>query len=144
MNTTNERTAIDLPAERRPGVPAQREPEPMANAHWSVPEQQVPRGDVTIDGQRAEPTATFGTGQPPRGLSGVLRRAAYQIPDYEPRRWALLLFADRVDTLEDRLSELARTPVPWIALAIGAGALAYARFRPRRRTWLERLIHRIA
>src|SRR5579859_14753 len=102
MNTTNGARAIDLPPDRRPGVPAQRQPEPVGNAHWSTPERQPPRANVTIDAQRGEATATFGTGQPPRGLSGMMRRAAYRVPDYEPKRWALLLFADRVDALEHR------------------------------------------
>jgi hypothetical protein len=38
-----------------------------------------------------------------RGLSGLLRRAAYRIPDWKARHWLLLLFADRVDVVESKL-----------------------------------------
>jgi hypothetical protein len=141
MNTMNEARAIDLPAGRRPGVSAQREPAPIGNAHWLTPERQPPCANVTIDAQRGVPTATFGTGQPPRGLSGTMRRAAYRIPDYEPKRWALLLLADRVDTLEDRGFALARSPVPWVALAAAIGVLILARggLPRRRRSFYDRI-----
>jgi hypothetical protein len=52
------------------------------------------------------------------------------MPDYEPRRWALLLFADRVDGLEDRVLGVARNPLTWVAL--GVGLIAAARMRDRR------------
>ena len=41
---------------------------------------------------------------PLKGLSGVLRRAAYKVPDWKPRRWLMLLVADRLDALEARLT----------------------------------------
>lgn len=141
-NGVQQTRAVDLPEGRRPGVPARAEPRPVGSAHWLTPEHQVSASDVTMDAQREEPTATFGTGQPPRGLSGVMRRAAYRIPDYEARRWALLLAADRVDALEDRAKELATNPVTWVVLAAGTG-LATAGVlqlrRMRRRTLWERL-----
>ncbi|HEY2514692.1 MAG TPA: hypothetical protein VGI39_27695, partial [Polyangiaceae bacterium] len=78
-NGSQQTRAVDLPEGRRPGVPARGEPHPVGSAHWLKPEGQVSAAEVTMDAQREEPTATFGTGQPPRGLSGVMRRAAYRI-----------------------------------------------------------------
>jgi len=127
VNDGKEAKGIDLPMERRPGVPMQRMPERVGSAHWMVPEKQVPPPGLTFDAQRGEPTATFGTGQPPRGLSGVMRRAAYRIPDYEPRRWAMLLLADRVDAMEDRLYRVARHPATWVVLLAGIGLVASRR-----------------
>jgi threonine dehydrogenase-like Zn-dependent dehydrogenase len=46
-------------------------------------------------------TLVFGTAQPPHGLSGLVRRTAYRIPEHRARRWALLLLADRLDILEN-------------------------------------------
>jgi hypothetical protein len=106
--TSNDRThlngrGIDQAKERRPGVPMEHSPEPLANAHWLTPDLQPPRDEVLRDLQHETLTATFGTSCPPRGLSGALRRAAYRIPDYRVRRWLLLVFADRVDALESRI-----------------------------------------
>ena len=69
-----------------------------------------------------------GTAQPMRGLSGVVRRAAYRIPEHEARHWALLLFADRVDAVEHGA---------WrgqaIAAAIGVGIAVLAGYGKLRR-----------
>jgi hypothetical protein len=46
----------------------------------------------------------FGTAQPPRGLSGVLRRRAYLLPEHHTRHWLWLLLADRIDVLEHRVA----------------------------------------
>jgi hypothetical protein len=45
-------------------------------------------------------TPVFGTAQPPRGPSGVLRRAAYRIPEHRALHWLLLVVADRVDVAQ--------------------------------------------
>jgi len=42
-------------------------------------------------------TPVFGTAQPPAGLSGILRRMAYRVPEHRPRHWMPLMLADRVD-----------------------------------------------
>ncbi|MCU1279570.1 MAG: hypothetical protein JWM53_3116 [bacterium] len=41
---------------------------------------------------------------PLKGLSGLIRRAAYQYPDWKPRRWMMLMMADRIDALESKLT----------------------------------------
>ncbi len=58
---------------------------------------------ATLNGPRErvrELPSVSGTAQPLRGLSGVLRRAAYRIPEHDARHWAMLLLADRVDAVE--------------------------------------------
>lgn len=64
---------------------------------------------------------------PLKGLSGILRRAAYKVPDWKPRRWMMLLMADRLDSLESKL-----TPRNLI-LAGGVGGLAAALLLRRKR-----------
>jgi hypothetical protein len=128
-------TAVDAAFDRRPGVPEDRSPGgPAGHAHWSQPAKQPPRADVLKDAGRSELTATFGTGQPPRGVSGMLRRAAYRMPDYEARRWALLLFADRVDAFETRARELAIHPATWVAVAAAVGLAGAMRTKKKRRS----------
>ncbi len=129
MNNGSSHHAVDASPTRRPGVPEQRSPKVVGAAHWTTPQRQpIPEG-VIKDAQR-EFTATFGTGQPPRGLSGALRRLAYRAPDYEVRRWALLLLADRVEWAETRLAEVPA--LGWAAAAIAAAAAA-GTFALRRR-----------
>jgi hypothetical protein len=62
----------------------------------------------------------FGAAVPARGLSGVLRRAAYRVPEHRSARWTLLLAADRVDVLEGRAAAGW-----WIIPAAAALALRY-------------------
>jgi hypothetical protein len=82
---------------------------------------------VEPEGVRAP---VFGTAQPPRGLSGALRRRAYAIPEHRARHWALLLLADRVDVVETWVTE---RPGPAAAAATAlAGAVVLATCLSRR------------
>jgi hypothetical protein len=138
MQTESDRSdgaAADADKRKRPGVPQKRSPKPAGQAHWTDPERQPVRVGVLKDEQRPEFTATFGTGQKPKGLSGAMRRVAYGIPDYEVKRWALLLVADRVDTMEWELGRAVKSPLAWTVLIGGSAALAIGiwQLRPRRR-----------
>jgi hypothetical protein len=58
--------------------------------------------------------ATFGTSNPPKGLSGVIRRQAYNYSENMLRHWLLLLLADRVDAMEGLLEDVINgTPPRW-------------------------------
>ena len=104
----------------RPGVPREREERRDPGAHWVEPVQQ--HGPDTIGRTGLQiPTPVFGTAQPARGASGVLRRAAYRIPEHRASRWGLLLAADRLDVLERRARGAA-----WLVPALAAGAIGYA------------------
>ncbi len=65
---------------------------------------------------------------PLKGLSGILRRAAYRAPDWKARRWILLMVADRIDALESRL-----TPRNLLIAGGIGGVIAAAALRRRRR-----------
>ncbi len=138
---------IDQTPERRPGVPMESEPRIDAGAHWRTPERQPERRlHLRRKGLRRL-TPVYGTAQPPRGVSGLMRRLAYATPEHKARHWALLLSADRVDVVEGRLGEalarpLRRTPLapladqveenPARAIAVSLGALLAARMLVRR------------
>jgi hypothetical protein len=106
----------DLGPDRRPGAPMHASPEPAGPVGGRPPESQ--RGAArrlhraTLD----RPTPVFGTAQPLHGLSGVIRRAAYRVPEHRARHWLLLMAGDRVDVLEDRLGTLLGRPL----IAVGA------------------------
>lgn len=128
---------IDEPARNRPGVPMKAETPPDTGAHWATPERQQSEEEHLHRKALDQVTPVYGTAQPPKGLSGAMRRMAYGIPEHSAIHWAVLLAADRVDILEDRLSHgfgpdtldaMARrvrtNPLPAILLVAAAGAVA--------------------
>jgi hypothetical protein len=132
-----EQSTIDRDADR-PGVPMEAEPEPAEGAHWRVPARQPGSEDHPHHTGIPQATPVVGTAQPLRGLSGVLRRSAYDIPEHYARHWGLLMLADRVDVIESRLGSalsghlhdagmprLARRveQQPLAAVAVAAGAV---------------------
>lgn len=75
----------------------------------------------------AQLTPVFGTAEPPSGLSGVLRRLAYRIPDHRASHWAALLIADRIDVLEHDPARVVAIAAAAVAAAAGLVALARKR-----------------
>lgn len=63
------------------------------------------------------PTPVFGTAQPYRGVSGMLRRAAYDVPEHNARHWMLLLLADKVDVREERLGRALAAPLDNVGMS---------------------------
>lgn len=125
---------VDRRLQDRPGVPKEADPpRVVGNAHWSVPERQhTERGSLVSPSRPLTPV--YSSANPPRGLSGMIRRAAYHYPEYKPRRWLMLMLADRVDALEHNVPRTA-----WLLGGLGAAALVWLALRPgTRRTLPER------
>lgn len=116
----NQHVGIDAP-EDRPGVPMEADPEgPADGAHWQRPERQQNAHQHLVRAGLDQATPVVGTAQRPRGVSGSMRRAAYQIPEHYARHWALLLLADRVDVVEDRLGSALAAPLEQAGFGEGA------------------------
>jgi len=118
MQPRNQGRAADLPLERRPGVPRQQNHQPVSRA---VKAEITPQPQTVLSFKhpgRDAPTPVFGTAAPPRGLSGLLRKTAYGIPEHRARHFLLLMAADRVDVLEH--SRLPSVPFA-AAAALGTG-----------------------
>jgi hypothetical protein len=117
---------VDLDPSRRPGVPKMHAPAPLPHTHYP-PERQ--RSDVTVFMRRGKALPpVFGTAVPPRGLAGLVRKAAYTYPDHAMRHWTMLLLADRVDLWEHRARKVTRVAAPALALlALAAGLRSRAR-----------------
>lgn len=114
----------DADPSSRPGIPREREPRPVPDALAPSPQGS----DVTVYVGRADHTLTpvYGTAQPPKGLSGALRRVAYRYPTHLTRHWLLLLLADRLDVVEHRVRRpggLASVAIAAVGLALAARAL---------------------
>ena len=112
--------APDANPDQRPGNPKEREPQPLTGAKLTSEIQSDKGLEILREPSKQTTALTFGSQHEPTGLSGVLRRAAYKFPDYQIKRWALLIAADRVQTLEHSLSP--RRPLTFTLLLAGAAA----------------------
>jgi hypothetical protein len=119
-----------------------------AGYSWERPPQQPETVEVLHSNERPNLTATFGTSTPPAGLSGVLRRFAFNYSESSYGHWLPLMLADRIGVVEGYVEDFSRGHVPnvfaergwkaeWqhnrkslvtrvaIGAVIAAGALAY-------------------
>lgn len=120
----NPARGVDADPERRPGVPMEHAPSQLTGAHWETPSRQ-PNADGQLHRVELDrPTPIVGTAQPPRGLSGAMRRSAYRIPEHFARHWLLLMLADRVDVVEDRVGRFMGQPLRRAGLNAPAERLA--------------------
>jgi hypothetical protein len=94
----------DLDPKDRPSVPKERFDPDLNGASWTFPERQPEKWPRERSIEHKFLTPVFGTSCPPKGLSGVIRRYAYQkYSEGRAAHWLLLLAADRVDTAESTL-----------------------------------------
>ncbi|WP_295101390.1 hypothetical protein [uncultured Microbacterium sp.] len=78
----------------------QRDDLPDTGARWTFPERQDedPRREKSIEHSMLPPV--FGTAQPLHGVSGVIRRFAYdRFSETKNTRWLLLVLGDRIDAV---------------------------------------------
>jgi hypothetical protein len=95
---------IDLDPKDRPSVPRERFDPSLTGAHWEYPEEQPEKWPRERSVEHTQLTPVFGTAQPPKGLSGVIRKYAYaKYSEGQAAHWLLLMAGDRVDTLESGL-----------------------------------------
>lgn len=113
---------VDRVKQDRPAVPMERTPPRLDGVHWDRPPQQTSDVEVLHSTERPGLTPVFGTTVPPRGLSGVLRRAGFRFSESDLRRWLILLLADRVDMVEGLVSDVARGHVPRVYEEMGGRA----------------------
>jgi hypothetical protein len=109
---------VDLDPARRPGVPRMRNPQPWPNTRYP-PEPQPGEPSAPKHGRPNKPMPpVFGTAVPLHGVSGAIRKLAYQYPDHYPSHWFLLMLGDRVDSWSTRLRRLLPVAVPLAALGM--------------------------
>lgn len=102
----------DLDKKNRPAVPMERTPPRFIHVPEGQPVQQAQTVEVFCSPERPGITPIFGTAQPPKWLSGAIRRLAYKLPENDLRHWLMLLAADRVDMVEGIVEDLAHGHVP--------------------------------
>lgn len=119
--TRPEYWGVDLDPSRRPGVPMMREPQPWPNTRFP-PEQQPGKSAAPMHGRPNKPMPpVFGTSTPLHGLSGAIRKFAYQLPDHYPSHWLLKMLGDRVDFWGYRARRMLPVVVPLAVLGYLSG-----------------------
>jgi hypothetical protein len=112
----------DLDPAMRPAVPKERTPQRFVHIAQDI-EHQPNRGvKVFHSTERPGLTPVYGTAQPPSGLSGLIRKAAFRQSENDLRHWLMLLAADRVNMVEGLIDDLAHGHVPNIFREMGGPA----------------------
>jgi hypothetical protein len=89
---------------------------------WDRPPQQDAEVEVLHSVERPNLSATFGAALPPTGLSGVIRRAAFQFSEGSYGHWMPLILADRVQMVEGLVEDLKSGHVPNLWRELGYSA----------------------
>ncbi len=76
------------------------------------PVQQPVNVEVLHSNERPNVTATFGTSNPPSGLSGMIRRYAFRYSESSYGHWLPLLIADRVNVVEGIIDDIRNGHIP--------------------------------
>jgi len=101
---------VDLDPKDRPSVPRLQWQENLTGAHWEFPERQPEKEPRERSMEHQFLTPVFGTAQPPRGLSGAIRKFSYaRYSEGRAAHWLLLVLADRVDAWENHLRSFLTT-----------------------------------
>jgi hypothetical protein len=101
---------VDLDPADRPSHPKLRYAPEVTGAHWDFPERQPEKWPRERSIEHAFLTPVFGTAQPPKGLSGAIRKFSYaRFSEGRLAHWLLLVAADRVDAYEEHLRSFATT-----------------------------------
>jgi hypothetical protein len=99
---------VDLDPADRPSQPKLRYDPDATGAHWRFPERQPGAEDRERSVEHAFVTPVFGTAQPLHGVSGAVRRLAYQrFSEGRLAHWLLLIVGDRIDAGGAHLRSLA-------------------------------------
>lgn len=74
--------------------------------HYERSEQQPADVEILQSNERPRITAVFGNTAPPSGLSGMIRRYAFQHSEDRYRHWLPLILADRINVFEGLIDDL--------------------------------------
>src|SRR5207244_4251220 len=74
--------------------------------------QQPQTVEILQSIERPRPTVVFGTSVPPSGLSGMIRRYAFQHSEDRYRHWLPLILADRINMFEGLIEDIKEGHFP--------------------------------
>ena len=104
---------VDADPENDPTYPMRsRENEGQKGYSWERPPQQPASVEVLHSNERPNLSAVFGTSTPPAGLSGMIRRFAFNYSESSYGHWLPLMLADRVNEVEGVVEDFSSGHVP--------------------------------
>ncbi|PRD56837.1 hypothetical protein [Sphingobacterium gobiense] len=86
---------------------------------WERPDQQQASMEVLTSNERATIPAVFGQTIAPQGISGHIRRYAFNHSESRYRHWIPLLIADRINEIEGIIDDFKHGKAPHILLEKG-------------------------
>lgn len=104
---------VDANPENDPTYPMKnRTNEEHKGLTWDRPPQQPVNVEILHSNERPNITTVFGTSTPPSGLSGKIRRYAFNYSESSYGHWLPLLLADRVNVIEGIIDDFKRGHIP--------------------------------
>ena len=104
---------IDADPKNDPTYPMKkRTDEEIRGYSWERPTLQPQNIEVLHSVERPNLTAVFGTAAPPSGLSGMIRRKAFEYSENSFGRWMPLILADRINVFEGIIDDLKHGHIP--------------------------------
>ncbi len=114
---------IDADSKNDPTYPIRKRiNEEQQGADWKRPTQQQVDVELLQSVERPNITAVFGTSVPPSGISGTIRRKAFQKSEGSYGRWLPLILADRIGAYEGIIDDLKNGVFPNTFAERGWGA----------------------
>ena len=86
---------------------------------WNRPPVQQPHVEILQSIEHVRQPAVVGTSTPPKGLSGMMRRAAFRWSESNWLHWLILMGADRINVVEGVMSDLRHGHIPNIPAEMG-------------------------
>ncbi|MBV9963107.1 MAG: hypothetical protein JO072_12745 [Parafilimonas sp.] len=80
--------------------------------NYERPALQPVHEEILHSIERPNITAVFGTPNPPSGLSGIIRRAAFKLSEGDYGHWLNLILADRINMVEGIIDDLRHGHIP--------------------------------
>jgi hypothetical protein len=80
--------------------------------NYTRPPLQSEYVEILHSNERPGVTAVFGTSSPPSGLSGAIRRYAFQHSEDRYRHWIPLILADRINVIEGIVDDIKKGHIP--------------------------------
>ena len=104
---------MDADPENEPNYPMKNYTgDDHSRINYERSEQQPQNVEILMSNERPAITRVFGTSVPPTGLSGMIRRWAFQHSEDRYRHWLPLIFADRVNVFEGMIDDFKQGHIP--------------------------------
>ncbi len=113
---------VDADPDNDPTYPIRDRTADDHSGQWRRPPQQEPEVELLQSVEHKQLPAVFGTANPPKWVSGAMRRLAFRWSESNWAHWMILMGADRVNMVEGLVEDLARGKVPNIPREMGVPA----------------------